>query len=548
MRRLQFLWREFRESANNQLDAWGRGDFETNAFRHMALALTGQQRIKEFKRTSRKKVFHVDSAAYDLSQWKVITDSEVGGTSTASVRVSSQPCLWDPAKTVHTLVFEGELKPLGRPKQEKLPWFAPNKEKLKRLEEAKQANGYCGLVTPPFSRLNLEDFNSLHMNIKTDGRAYFFNVLPDGFILSQDIWQATIGEEKPRPLHEKSIEIDKLTQTCRGWTKMYQVPLPRERLKGFSWTVQGRQGRFRMELEWLEARVLGWKEMERLRSKVEQRKQKLKAERARVEAAAAAGGGGAGGAGVGGGQNAESKDISLDTPPNRSGVVLPFHVRAVVTKCKVQLMLMDASFEFLTKFFPSATATAAQGPSNSSSSSPLSTKHVFMVLHALTQSIEFARVFNHDIELRQRLYQVGFMRNRQASPPELFFQEAHGLKLYLQILLRVYLFEEGKVASGQGDSASSTAVADRLITMSQFVLSEYVQKQKNKEHPDMLRCMDTVICTLLEGLLSLSEAQFQQHISIFYYPLAELIQYGSPTIRGLVKQLFESRVRALLHC
>eukprot|EP00462_Mataza_sp_D1_P023775 CAMPEP_0175130550 /NCGR_PEP_ID=MMETSP0087-20121206/6066_1 /TAXON_ID=136419 /ORGANISM="Unknown Unknown, Strain D1" /LENGTH=1929 /DNA_ID=CAMNT_0016412775 /DNA_START=93 /DNA_END=5878 /DNA_ORIENTATION=- len=243
--------------------------------------------------------------------------------------------------------------------------------------------------------------------------------------------------------------------------------------------------------------------------------------------AAAAGGGGAGGAGVGGGQNAESKDISLDTPPNRSGVVLPFHVRAVVTKCKVQLMLMDASFEFLTKFFPSATATAAQGPSNSSSSSPLSTKHVFMVLHALTQSIEFARVFNHDIELRQRLYQVGFMRNRQASPPELFFQEAHGLKLYLQILLRVYLFEEGKVASGQGDSASSTAVADRLITMSQFVLSEYVQKQKNKEHPDMLRCMDTVICTLLEGLLSLSEAQFQQHISIFYYPLAELIQYGS---------------------
>jgi len=169
------------------------------------------------------------------------------------------------------------------PKQEKLPWFAPNKEKLKRLEEAKQANGYCGLVTPPFSRLNLEDFNSLHMNIKTDGRAYFFNVLPDGFILSQDIWQATIGEEKPRPLHEKSIEIDKLTQTCRGWTKMYQVPLPRERLKGFSWTVQGRQG---------------WKEMERLRSKVEQRKQKLKAERARVEAAAAAGGGGAGGAGV----------------------------------------------------------------------------------------------------------------------------------------------------------------------------------------------------------------------------------------------------------
>jgi len=229
-------------------------------------------------------------------------------------------------------------------------------------------------------------------------------------------------------------------------------------------------------------------------------------------------------------------------------VMLPFNVRGVVTKCKVQLMLMDAAYEFLVKFFPHSNPTEEEkleAPGRT-----LSSKHVFMVLHALTQSIEFARVFNHDIELRQRLWQVGFMKHRQASPPELFFQEAHGLKLYLQILLRVYLHAEARVCKDpdSGDAKTdSQAVAERLIVMSQFMLSEYVTKQKNKEHPDMLRCMDTVICTLLEGLLSLSEAQFQSHIAMFYLPLTELIQFGSPTIRGLVKKLFATRVKPLLN-
>ena len=105
--------------------------------------------------------------------------------------------------------------------------------------------------------------------------------------------------------------------------------------------------------------------------------------------------------------------------------------------------------------------------------------------------------------------------------------------------------DEAALAQAKADSA---AIAERLITMSQFMLSEYVAKQKNKEHPDMLRCMDTVICTLLEGLLSLSEAQFESHINMFYFPLTELIQYGSPTIRGLVKKLFETRVKNLMRC
>jgi hypothetical protein len=68
----------------------------------------------------------------------------------------------------------------------------------------------------------------------------------------------------------------------------------------------------------------------------------------------------------------------------------------------------------------------------------LSTPHVFSVLRALVDSVKFARNFNADTDLRQRLWEKGFMRQQQNVAPELYYQEAHGLMVYLQILFHLY--------------------------------------------------------------------------------------------------------------
>jgi hypothetical protein len=58
--------------------------------------------------------------------------------------------------------------------------------------------------------------------------------------------------------------------------------------------------------------------------------------------------------------------------------------------------------------------------------------------NVLCAQVEFARGFNGDTELRFRLRQAGFMRDKAKGAPELYYQEAHGLTIYLQALFRLY--------------------------------------------------------------------------------------------------------------
>ena len=91
--------------------------------------------------------------------------------------------------------------------------------------------------------------------------------------------------------------------------------------------------------------------------------------------------------------------------------------------------------------------------------------HVLTVLDSLLRSLQFARQFNCDLELRRRLWAAGFMKEKQTNPPELFYQEAHSLRLYLQVLLRMYNSaatvageHEGKAAAAADESALRVAV------------------------------------------------------------------------------------------
>ena len=125
---------------------------------------------------------------------------------------------------------------------------------------------------------------------------------------------------------------------------------------------------------------------------------------------------------AGAGALTASSSFQFQYPPPPT-VHLQINVSAVLTKCKAQLTLMDAAYEMAMHFFVVFTD-----------------EHFDALLGALLDSVQFARAFNSDRELRVRLWQAGFMRERRHGPPDLFEQESHGLRLYLLILLRLYIY------------------------------------------------------------------------------------------------------------
>lgn len=172
----------------------------------------------------------------------------------------------------------------------------------------------------------------------------------------------------------------------------------------------------------------------------------------------------------------------------------------------------------------------------SSPSSSLSAPRVFLILEALAASISFAREFNADDELRLRLWDAGFMKKQQQIPPELYYQEARGLQVYINVLFRLH--QRGNSLSEEVEQE----LEERLSAILRFVLLDYVDRVRAGKAVS-LRCMDGVVCSLLDSLASLSEEHFKRHFKVLFSPITDLIQYGSPSIRAVIRRLFDTRVK-----
>lgn len=208
----------------------------------------------------RSKSIFTFNADTDLTNWQLVDDHNfAGGASFSRIGLLERPDPQDPSKTIHSLVWEGELKPLPSPKvAPRLPFYAPKKFRDAEFRESDNPRpshvpGFCGLISPK-GLYNLELYGTIALQVQTDGRAYLFNVLPDSFSVGEDIYQAAIAAEEPRPMHLLEVDFEQLTQTSKGLVRYYQAELAVDRIKGFSFGVQG-EGPFRFELGSMEARV-----------------------------------------------------------------------------------------------------------------------------------------------------------------------------------------------------------------------------------------------------------------------------------------------------
>jgi hypothetical protein len=158
--------------------------------------------------------------------------------------------------------------------------------------------------------------------------------------------------------------------------------------------------------------------------------------------------------------------------------------------------------------------------------------HMMVLLSALGHSADFSRKFNTDGPLRIGLEKAGWMLGRAGNPPELWFQEAHSLSVCLRVLFNMY--------------AKDTKVEGCLVDLCRCVLNDYKGRAgQGEQAKESLRCMDGVICALLNGLKDLTRERFLRLFPDFFPAVNDMIEFGSPSIRAVVRKLFETRFKAI---
>merc|ERR1719343_1087909 len=100
------------------------------------------------------------------------------------------------------------------------------------------------------------------------------------------------------------------------------------------------------------------------------------------------------------------------------------------------------------------------------------------LLYALQRAFEFAQEFNQQIELRQALKQLGFMREMKQLPG-LLKQEREALSCSLNVLFQVQA--DSRMKSG----TDTNQAVERLMHLCCSVLRNYVNKERKlHEHTE----------------------------------------------------------------
>jgi len=182
--------------------------------------------------------------------------------------------------------------------------------------------------------------------------------------------------------------------------------------------------------------------------------------------------------------------------------------------------------------------------------------------------------------------------NQNQALPDLFHYYAYSLSITYRILLPMYKDElEGLIITRAFKNAdeetqvnqfnvrrksildstnkngsnrirpqgTGSAVENRLLQITDLLLKDYVSKTRGPEGAGgagaqisehfrrLLQDIDPVLCLFLRNFrLDFSDKQCLFQLSEFYFPLTDLIEFGSPTIRRELRQLFATRVESIL--
>mmetsp|Transcript_53139 Transcript_53139/g.95363 ORF Transcript_53139/g.95363 Transcript_53139/m.95363 type:complete len:1752 (+) Transcript_53139:149-5404(+) len=226
---------------------------------------------------------------------------------------------------------------------------------------------------------------------------------------------------------------------------------------------------------------------------------------------------------------------------------LPFSKDDVVIQCVVQLLLIDMLQDAGTQHYENI---PPQG--------------IMTLLDALKQSFEFAQEFNRQIELRQALKRLGFMREMKQLPG-LLKQERESLSCSLKLLFQV------QADPRMQDTEFAQQAVERLLNLCSSVLQNYASKEKLLQEraesppPDMsaeglrdreaatveverevMGLVPIISEVVVKGLKDLPKEQFDKHVHDLFPLFCELTIVNSREVRVMVREVLLERITPLL--
>ncbi|KAI9715840.1 MAG: guanine nucleotide exchange protein for ADP-robosylation factor [Chrysothrix sp. TS-e1954] len=165
----------------------------------------------------------------------------------------------------------------------------------------------------------------------------------------------------------------------------------------------------------------------------------------------------------------------------------------IITKCVLQLLMIETVNELF---------------SNDNVYNRIPSQELLKLMALLKKSYHFAKRFNDDTDLRNRLFQEGFMK----QPPNLLKQESGSASVYINILFRMYGDE------GEERRASRDQIESALIPLCADIIASYARLQDDTQQRNIMTWRPVVV-DVIEGYLAFPQEGFAKHAATFA-PLA----------------------------
>ncbi|OLL21713.1 Protein transport protein sec72 [Neolecta irregularis DAH-3] len=171
--------------------------------------------------------------------------------------------------------------------------------------------------------------------------------------------------------------------------------------------------------------------------------------------------------------------------------------KQTIVKCVLQLLMIDTLSELF----------SSHDVYNS-----IPSAHILILMGELKKSYEFAKTFNNDLDLRNHLLRIGFMKQL----PNLLRQESNSAATYINILIRMYNDpQEDRIAS-------KTSVEEALIPLSFEILRNFSKLSAESQQRN-IAAWAPVVAEILQGVAEFSEQDFNKSCDTFYPLSTDLI-------------------------
>ncbi|GJQ14168.1 hypothetical protein GpartN1_g5959.t1 [Galdieria partita] len=216
-----------------------------------------------------------------------------------------------------------------------------------------------------------------------------------------------------------------------------------------------------------------------------------------------------------------------------SSIINSFHHTAnfKVVRCKsvVQLLLSQLTVETVEEHFHRIPDVAIE-----------------KMISSMETSISFARSFNSNYQLRFALWKSGFMN----QIPNLLKQEMNGTMNLLQVLGWI-------LSNDNSQNHRSLDFIEKLesnrIHLCQQILKDYSSRlerslessSKKTEEQRELQAASSVVVSVLNQLIEMSDSKFQRTLQESYDWLMNLVRSESPQVRDAVAKLLHEKVRLM---